>query len=631
MRTPARLSVLLLIVNAAAGAAFAAGAPVEKSPPPSQQQPGVLSRDAYVRLARAIVDEYLAGVDEWTRPNVAAAFAPSGPDAPPEKLASGAAALAAFGRSEGVLLAARAAAYKPDDAAIASTLGAALSRAGRNDQAIPVLLYARSLAPTLALVLTNLAAAYADTGDEAQAERLLLQATNADPKSCGAWKALSVLYLNQRKVKEAVEAYLHTAPCSGFSVRERQTIEGPYDTPPPAPVLHWSQPEITRLTSNKAGRPLFRPFPAWTRWEDMVASATSLEAWDKNVTARFQVDADAEAMAKAAMQEYQARATRPKAYYLDPFDAADMAVQLDVKYYNGRLKKISSTYLAAQKAADDEMKRAIDGPRKTFEAKMKAAGADLQAVRAAHQEFCKPAREVVARGFVAWRDAARASYEQRVEVYTELLGVTQPWVESVADPNKQKMLELRRLGAIWASLSPQFFEYPLRGLLYAMTATSAVGPCAPDQGTEPEELKAEEGELDKPRFKCPVPEGWSEGIRLFESEKTGTSVELTVSDCTAFELEVKQGKFLGVTGSGKYNMRNKNVTLAGGVYAETTSLTPGVETKLTWKSTMEVTFKEGQLVDVSFVTGPEVAVGGVAFAKWEDKMTFTLWNSPAEK
>jgi len=626
-----KLLLVLLLLLAAVPGAHAAAKPGPKARPSVQPAGGVLSREGYTRLAQAIVEEYLSGIDEWSRPKVVAAFSLREPEAQPERLASAAAALAAFGRSEGVLLAARAAAVRPDDVVIANTLGAALSRADRNDQALPVLLYARSLAPTSAPVLTNLAAVYADGGDEAQAELLLKMATTAEPKACGAWNALSVLYLNQGKVRDALEAYLHTADCSMLGVRVKLP---PSDDPPPRPVPHSSQPTVTRLTHDRTGRPLFRRFPSWTRWEDMAASARSLEAW-RAEEARFQLAVDPRAMAQAAVQEFQARAARPEVVFLDPYEAAEIAVGLNVRYYEARLKRISATYREAQKAADDGMKQALDGPQKTFGARVKEAGADGKALRAAHREYCAAAREATARGFATWREAARSDYEQRVEVYTELLGITQPWVESVPNSSMRNLLELMRLGPIWASLMPQLHEYDLRSLLYAMAESVAFGQCDRERGTEPDELQEREGALDKPGFKCPLPANWGVGVPIFESEHTGTSVELTVTDCAAFELEVKQqaatGVPLGVTSSAKYNMRKKDVTLSGGVYAETPKITPGVDTKASWKSSIEVTIHKGEVVDVSWVTGPEVEAGKGAVVKWEDKIQFTLWNRPAPK
>ena len=110
----------------------------------------------------------------------------------------------------------------PGSARAANLLGAVLTAANRQADAVPVYRYGVSLQPKSALLLVNLANAYLDLHQDGNARKVIEEALHFDPNNQGAWRAMAAYWYRKGNLTQFHAALMRATRFKGFVRRKAQ-------------------------------------------------------------------------------------------------------------------------------------------------------------------------------------------------------------------------------------------------------------------------------------------------------------------------------------------------------------------------------------------------------------------------
>jgi Flp pilus assembly protein TadD len=609
------------------------------------------SRDAYVQLAQAIEKEFLAAESPQAQATLGAITQSLANDTK-EGLTSVAGAMGTFGQGgRALVLAARAAVRKPDDALAANNLGALLHRMDRLREATQVLLYAKKLAPTSALVATNLGNVAVDAMDLQGAEAILKEAVRAHPKHCQAVQSLGLLFLRQKKTQEAFTLIGKTMQCSSTRAAGRaMNSTGMRDAvlPPEPPPGQPTPPDPTVPGPDHQFIP--PPFPYSPDLEAFASMADRLEGTAKQaqkVATEAGEDAQQRLKQKLARLKSQASAPPPETppgTFTHSDESARFLAREFTTVYKERLDKAEKDFRDASQPIDDDYDKGIAqigemevrltqnfgnvirsaGPN-GIPAFVEGRDAYLQALAT----FCKQKKDVMAQAYTKWRDVAHKHYDARMRILKDFEHDVEPMIDQIDDDddrnvtNDQHVMDL--LGG-FAKMQGSIAGRS-RGYLIALTIQSPLTPhcVAPPPLTKEaaEDLKVDrEAPHEAP---CPFKGKLVWGVTALKLKLSCESAEVQFGEGVIGDIKMdfkhhEMTGFIGVgggdevsAGAGSIGWEAK-VGISITVDTATNSL-KGVAATATWEESMGLDTKGAPGLSVALEA--ELKVGVEVSADWD--------------
>ena len=508
--------------------------------------------------------------------------------------------MAGSGISKNVSMAitSRVASLFPRDTLIVNNFGAMLRLSDSVETSLPVLLYARKLYPGAPVILTNLANTLFELHDDHSAEVLYKRALLINPDYTLANQGLVSVYLKRKDLEKAV-AQLFSAARGVYypsikEIHDNVKHRDKYRVPDMSEELSGeSGPEQSRSQSPDQ---LHLPdFPDWSEIGAMLAD----QSIDKIRKKLVKIARENVGLKNAMKITQMSKEEREKWYEAEMqpgrilYKKGDFAVGLMEKYFEDRLNNAYRTYFVSDSIYNANYEKALEQILANSKKMEQEIGSDPIKWREWVTEQCKAATNLTAKYFADWRGIARTRHQAYNDLLSTYWVYCEQYLNTTYNADDFDELNSRRKLFVAGKLSEMYNEYSMRemafGLINISAFASGSGDCPEMPPPPPPSAQEEDVEIpDKNRPDCPFKN---------KPGKVGLGVCSITIDCESAGMECGQGIISGA----KWNYKNKELTLFGGVGVRGDFGVPGANVSAGAKAGFEVSFnRNNQITDIGF-------------------------------